>query len=138
MPRGAKVSEGIKLGHGPRLTSETIQHEGEPVRTLPAEKPNENKSADSVHSNGQGATWNASNQRPTPKVVRVPSNPIPRPVRQTSPERTDALTKKPLDFEEEEETRKLETSRWLESHFGSESSHGSLKGEPEPIKWNRT
>ena len=40
-------------------------------------------------------------------------------------ERTDALTKKPLDLEAEEETRKLETSRWLESHFGSESGASS-------------
>uniref|UniRef100_A0A182RPG9 Uncharacterized protein n=1 Tax=Anopheles funestus TaxID=62324 RepID=A0A182RPG9_ANOFN len=36
-------------------------------------------------------------------------------------DRLDALTKKPLDFDKEEETRKQETSKWLESHFGSES-----------------
>uniref|UniRef100_A0A6E8W9G3 Uncharacterized protein n=1 Tax=Anopheles coluzzii TaxID=1518534 RepID=A0A6E8W9G3_ANOCL len=36
-------------------------------------------------------------------------------------DRLDALTKKPLDFDKEEETRKAETSKWLESHFGSES-----------------
>lgn len=36
-------------------------------------------------------------------------------------DRKDALTKKPLDFDQEEETRKLETSKWLEHHFGSES-----------------
>lgn len=36
-------------------------------------------------------------------------------------DRTDALTKKPLDFDREEETRKAETSKWLESHFGSDS-----------------
>lgn len=35
--------------------------------------------------------------------------------------RKDALTKRPLDFEKEEETRKDETMKWLESHFGSES-----------------
>lgn len=29
--------------------------------------------------------------------------------------------KQPLDFEIEEESRKVETSRWLENHFGSES-----------------
>lgn len=42
-------------------------------------------------------------------------------------DRTDALTKKPLDFDREDETRKKETNKWLESHFGSESrsSRGS-------------
>ena len=33
-------------------------------------------------------------------------------------ERTDALTKKPLNFYKEEKTRKKETDRWLERHFG--------------------
>ncbi|XP_017768413.1 PREDICTED: serine/arginine repetitive matrix protein 1 [Nicrophorus vespilloides] len=36
-------------------------------------------------------------------------------------ERKDALTKRPLDFDQEEETRRVETSKWLENHFGSES-----------------
>lgn len=36
-------------------------------------------------------------------------------------ERKDAITKRPIDFEKEEETRKDETMKWLESHFGSES-----------------
>jgi len=33
-------------------------------------------------------------------------------------ERTDALTKKPLNFYKEEKVRKKETDRWLERHFG--------------------
>ncbi|KAL7743138.1 hypothetical protein ACLKA6_015054 [Drosophila palustris] len=37
-------------------------------------------------------------------------------------DRKDALTKRPLDFDREEETRKGETMKWLESHFGSEST----------------
>ncbi|KNC30514.1 hypothetical protein FF38_04471, partial [Lucilia cuprina] len=37
-------------------------------------------------------------------------------------DRKDALTKRPLDFDKEEETRKGETIKWLESHFGSEST----------------
>ncbi|KAG7308707.1 hypothetical protein JYU34_005931 [Plutella xylostella] len=47
--------------------------------------------------------------------------------------------KRPLDFDIEEETRKKETSKWLESHFGSESrsSHDSIADElarrPEPF-----
>lgn len=46
-------------------------------------------------------------------------------------DRKDALTKKPLDFDQEEETRKVETSKWLEHHFGSESqsSKGSIDDE---------
>lgn len=45
---------------------------------------------------------------------------------------------KPVDFDIEEETRKKETSKWLENHFGSESrsSHDSIAEEiarrPEP------
>uniref|UniRef100_A0A1Q3FP46 Chascon n=1 Tax=Culex tarsalis TaxID=7177 RepID=A0A1Q3FP46_CULTA len=54
-------------------------------------------------------------------------------------DRTDALTKRPLDFDREDETRKHETSKWLESHFGSESrsSRGSrddLDDIVEPTK----
>lgn len=43
-------------------------------------------------------------------------------------DRKDALTKRPLDFDVEEETRKQETSKWLEHHFGSDSrsSNNSL------------
>ena len=37
-------------------------------------------------------------------------------------ERTDALTKKPLDLNKEERTRKKETNKWLDKHFGSDWS----------------
>ncbi|XP_029167005.1 uncharacterized protein LOC114937633 isoform X2 [Nylanderia fulva] len=49
--------------------------------------------------------------------------------------RKDALTKKSLDLEEEDEARKFETSKWLESHFGSDSrsSHGSLDADDSPL-----
>ncbi|XP_045516410.1 serine/arginine repetitive matrix protein 1 isoform X1 [Pieris brassicae] len=41
--------------------------------------------------------------------------------------------KRPINFDIEEETRKKETSKWLESHFGSESrsSHDSIAEEIE-------
>jgi len=55
--------------------------------------------------------------------------------------RKDALTKKPLDLEEEDEARKFETSKWLESHFGSDSrsSHGSLDADDSlPTSNNNT
>lgn len=51
-------------------------------------------------------------------------------------ERKDVLTKKPLNFDQEEETRKVETSKWLEHHFGSEStksSKGSLDDLAEQV-----
>lgn len=40
-------------------------------------------------------------------------------------ERKDALTKKPLDLDKEERTRKKETDKWLERHFGSDWSLAS-------------
>ncbi|XP_015438829.1 PREDICTED: uncharacterized protein LOC107193830 [Dufourea novaeangliae] len=51
------------------------------------------------------------------------------------PSRKDVITKKPLDLEEEDEARKFETSKWLESHFGSESrsSHGSVDADDSLI-----
>lgn len=54
--------------------------------------------------------------------------------------RKDALTKKPLDLEEEDEARKFETSKWLESHFGSDSrsSHGSLDADDSPLPSTNT
>lgn len=53
-------------------------------------------------------------------------------------EQEKEYAKRPLDFDIEEETRKKETSKWLENHFGSESrsSHDSIAEEierrPEP------
>lgn len=51
-------------------------------------------------------------------------------------DRKDALTKRPLDFDREEETRKGETMKWLDSHFGSESttSSDSRDEDVEPTK----
>lgn len=54
-------------------------------------------------------------------------------------DRKDALTRRPLDFDQEEETRKVETSKWLEHHFGSDSysSNNSLiDDEEQPPKTN--
>ncbi|KAL1497205.1 hypothetical protein ABEB36_008202 [Hypothenemus hampei] len=51
-------------------------------------------------------------------------------------DRKDALTRRPLDFDAEEETRKHETSKWLEHHFGSESrsSNSTVDDEEQPPK----
>lgn len=40
----------------------------------------------------------------------------------TSPERHDPVTRRALSLEEEEEIRNSETNRWLDHHFGSETS----------------
>lgn len=59
------------------------------------------------------------------------------PLQTTSPlDRKDALTRRPLDFDQEEETRKVETSKWLDNHFGSESrsSNNSIIDEEEESK----
>lgn len=51
-------------------------------------------------------------------------------------DRKDALTERPLDFDKEELTRKGETIKWLENHFGSESrsSKDSRDDDVEPTK----
>ncbi|KAF4530543.1 hypothetical protein B566_EDAN016996, partial [Ephemera danica] len=47
--------------------------------------------------------------------------------------RKDALTKRPLDFDQEEETRKVETSKWLEHHFGSDSRSSKSSIDDEQV-----
>lgn len=42
--------------------------------------------------------------------------------RETSPDRKDPLTRRKLNFYQEEGIRNNETSRWLEDHFGSDGS----------------
>ncbi|CAH1116342.1 unnamed protein product [Phaedon cochleariae] len=52
-------------------------------------------------------------------------------------DRKDALTRKPLNFDQEEETRKVETSKWLENHFGSDSrssNNSTIDEEDHPPK----
>lgn len=49
-------------------------------------------------------------------------------------DRKEALTKRPIDFEKEEETRKDETIKWLESHFGSDSSRESRDDDNDTTK----
>jgi hypothetical protein len=44
-------------------------------------------------------------------------------------ERKDALTNRPLDFDREEETRRKETYKWLDNHFGSESTSKDSRDE---------
>lgn len=53
--------------------------------------------------------------------------PAPGTAAAAAADRKDALTKRPLDFDQEEETRKVETSKWLEHHFGSESRSSKVR-----------
>ena len=116
MPKGGHVSGGVPLGRGPRKTSrQQIQYDdsGQPV-AIPVE-------ASVIQQQQQPAQHPADLVGTTGQATVV----APAVAPEVTAERTDALTKKPLDLEAEEETRKLETSRWLESHFGSESGASS-------------
>lgn len=53
---------------------------------------------------------------------------------QNERERKEALTKRPIDFEKEEETRKDETIKWLENHFGSDSSRDNDNDDNDTTK----
>ena len=51
-------------------------------------------------------------------------------------ERTDALTKRPLDLNREERTRKKETDKWLERHFGSDWSLAGKSSSASHVKYD--
>ncbi|KAI5716131.1 hypothetical protein M8J76_001467 [Diaphorina citri] len=46
-------------------------------------------------------------------------------------ERSDAITQSPVDIVQEEQSRRVETSKWLDNHFGSESSASSSKNSTD-------
>ena len=51
-------------------------------------------------------------------------------------ERKDALTQRPLDLNREERTRKKETDKWLERHFGSDWSLAGKSSSASPVKYD--
>ncbi|XP_057372001.1 putative uncharacterized protein DDB_G0291608 [Daphnia carinata] len=143
VPKGGHISGGVKLGHGPLQTTQRTVQYGHPdvVDGQQASKLNGYVAEQQQHL------------APPPAVVVQPSKLVaqaplatPQETAEQTAERTDALTKKPLDLEAEEETRKLETSRWLDSHFGSESSTpsstdgggGSAKGSKIGLAASKT
>ncbi|XP_076028941.1 uncharacterized protein LOC143017857 isoform X2 [Oratosquilla oratoria] len=103
VPKGATLAEGVKIGEGMHVVSEDFQE-------------NREGEADNLDSLSERVR-----QARRLGYKRPPEN----------PERKDAITKKPLDYEEEEETRKKETNRWLEHHFGSESGRSKSSHEDE-------
>ncbi|KAK7079103.1 hypothetical protein SK128_021946, partial [Halocaridina rubra] len=104
VPRGGTLAQGVKLGEGMHVVSEDF------------------------HEDREGEELDSLSER----LRRARRLGALKPKSRETPERTDALTRRPLDYHEEEETRKSETNRWLENHFGSESGHsGSSHHEEE-------
>ena len=95
--RGAELQSGAQLvAHGPHVTTEERQMErGEHDWEALEEKilRNRERMRQRLRGNGCG-----------------------------EPDRADALTKKPLNYHHEEKTRRKETDKWLERHFGSDWS----------------
>ncbi|CAL4060283.1 unnamed protein product, partial [Meganyctiphanes norvegica] len=107
VPKGATLAQGVKLGEGMHVVSEDFHEnrEGDPLDSLSERRQ---------RLRGGG-----------PKRIGAA-------ISATAPQRTDALTSQPLDYQQEEETRKSETNRWLEHHFGSES--GRSRGSSEELQ----
>ncbi|ROT74734.1 hypothetical protein C7M84_006759 [Penaeus vannamei] len=106
VPRGGTLAQGVKLGEGMHVVSEDF------------------------HEDREGEDLDSLSERLRRARRLGALKPKPR----DTPERTDALTRRPLDYHQEEETRKSETNRWLENHFGSESgrsgsSHHDLEDD---------
>ncbi|XP_063915870.1 uncharacterized protein Chas isoform X2 [Zophobas morio] len=113
------LADGVKIGHEMRFRTETMEVERHG-------DDDDEPDFDSLSARAR----RRPNNRP-PHRYRGLENGI-------SPlDRKDALTKKPLDFDQEEETRKVETSKWLEHHFGSESrssNNSVIDDEEQPPK----
>ncbi|XP_021961035.1 uncharacterized protein LOC110856791 isoform X2 [Folsomia candida] len=107
VPKGRNFSEGVKIGEGGRMVSENI----------------------SSQRQGDEDVWDSVSER----VRRLASKPdalystkfgaVPQ-------VRPNVLTNRPLDTSHEEHTKRTETNRWLNSHFGSSSS--SLNSDTSP------
>ncbi|KYB26130.1 hypothetical protein TcasGA2_TC006187 [Tribolium castaneum] len=112
------LADGVKIGHEMRFRTETME----------VERHGDDDDEPDFDSLSARARRRANNRQP--HRYRGLENGV-------SPlDRKDALTRKPLDFDQEEETRKVETSKWLEHHFGSESrsSNSVIDDEEQPPK----
>lgn len=102
VPKGGTLSQGVKVGEGIHYVSENIEKE----------------------NTGDDGGWDSiSNRLKRSKKLQIMADEALK--KESGIDRKDALTKMPLDYDEEEATRKVETSRWLENHFGSEDSYKS-------------
>ncbi|XP_044253586.1 uncharacterized protein LOC123004400 isoform X2 [Tribolium madens] len=112
------LADGVKIGHEMRFRTETME----------VERHGDDDDEPDFDSLSARARRRVNNRQP--HRYRGLENGV-------SPlDRKDALTRKPLDFDQEEETRKVETSKWLEHHFGSESrsSNSVIDDEEQPPK----
>ncbi|VEN48791.1 unnamed protein product, partial [Callosobruchus maculatus] len=112
------VENGVNVGHEMRFKTETLEVErrGDGV--------DEPDVFDSLSARARRRAANRQPHRYRGIENGVSSSPL---------DRKDALTRRPLDFDQEEETRKVETSKWLEHHFGSDSksSNNSIIDDDE-------
>lgn len=112
---------GVKIGEHMRYSAENVEGttEGDP-----------DPEWESLSTRMQKMRRN----QPGPAAVGSPLAPTAQEAA-TAAARKDALTKRPLDFDQEEETRKVETSKWLEHHFGSDSrsSKSSIDDEQPAV-----
>ncbi|KAK9893098.1 hypothetical protein WA026_023771 [Henosepilachna vigintioctopunctata] len=110
------LADGVNIGHEMKFKTENVEVER---RGDGLDEPD----FDSLSARLRRRTQN----RP-PHRYRGLENPNASPL-----DRKDALSGQPLDFDKEEQTRKVETSKWLEHHFGSESrsSNNSLIDDVE-------
>lgn len=103
------LADGKKVGGEMRYEAETVEVDRKGDPSLLAM---ENQEWDSLSTRIRKMRRNK---------LHAPAEPGVAVIGGVTSDRKDALTKKPLDFDQEEETRKVETSKWLENHFGSES-----------------
>lgn len=108
------IADGVKIGEEMRYVAENLEGErhGDPADMA------DHQEWDSLSTRIRRMRRQGTKPHHT-KGIPSTGDPLgagPLPV-----DRKDALTKKPLDFDQEEETRKAETSKWLEHHFGSDS-----------------
>ena len=121
------IADGVKIGEEMRYVAENTEGErhGEPADVA------DHQEWDSLSTRIRRMRRQSKGQhsRAAPHAG-APFGAAPVPM-----DRKDALTKKPLDFDQEEETRKVETSKWLEHHFGSDSrsSKDSIDDDDIPV-----
>ncbi|CAG9767275.1 unnamed protein product [Ceutorhynchus assimilis] len=116
------VANGKNIGHEMRYKTETME----------VDKRGDDE-VDLFESLSARARRRSNNNRQPHRYRGLDNGVQPQ---QSPLDRKDALTRRPLDFDAEEETRKTETSKWLENHFGSESrsSNSTLDDEEHPPK----
>lgn len=120
------IADGVKIGEEMKYVAENVEGErhGDPS-DMADHQEWDSLSTRIRRMRKQGAK--PHHTRGIPSSGNLGAGPLPM-------DRKDALTKKPLDFDQEEETRKVETSKWLEHHFGSDSrsSKDSLDDDDLP------